>query len=134
MIDLQRLMEERSAGAPDPVGVRLVSVRRRIVRRRRAMVSAVAAVAAVAAVIVGLAFTPEHRSAPHPATTPSPSPSGLAFAGYARGAHVVVTGHHPVADGPLTLLWRPVLETPRGWRFARRVQRTATARGPNLDL
>lgn len=109
MIDLQQLMGERSADAPDLTALRLISLRQRIVRRRRRTVAGtVAAVAAAVALVAGLTLTPGHRSAPDPAASSSSSPRTIdGFPEYAWGARVVVAGHRRVSDGPLTLTWTP---------------------------
>jgi hypothetical protein len=58
----------------EPVGTaRLTAVTRRVQQSRRKKVTAVvAACAVVLAAILGYAIRPAHRSAPHPAATPSP--------------------------------------------------------------
>ncbi|WP_027346058.1 hypothetical protein [Hamadaea tsunoensis] len=107
-MDLKELMEQRSAGAPSLDGLRMISVRARIVRRRRRLAaSAVAAVAAVAVLVTGLIIgTPAHRSAPTPAATPSPRTIN-GFPEYASGARVIASGRQAYSAGPLTLTWTP---------------------------
>jgi hypothetical protein len=58
----------------------------------------------VLAVILGYAINPAHRSAPHPATTPSPHLIN-GFEEYQRGKHIVTAGSVSTARPTATLTW-----------------------------
>jgi RNA polymerase sigma-70 factor (sigma-E family) len=95
-----------SSDEPEPAGTaRLAAVTERIQQRRRRRTAAiVAACAVVLAVILGYAINPAHRSAPHPATTPSPHLIN-GFEEYQRGKHIVTAGSVSTARPTATLTW-----------------------------
>lgn len=95
-----------SSDEVEPAGTaRLAAVTERVQHRRRQRVAAVvAACAVVLAAILGYAIRPAHRSAPQPATTPSPATIG-GFQRYQMGRQVVVAGSVSAQRPVTTLTW-----------------------------
>jgi RNA polymerase sigma-70 factor (sigma-E family) len=108
-----RLDDSLTAGALRPDGeepagtARLAAVTERVHQRRRQKVTAVvAACAVVLAAILGYALSPARRSAPQPATTPSPD-TVSGFPRFQQGTQVVASTSLRAADGRVRLGWTP---------------------------
>jgi RNA polymerase sigma-70 factor (sigma-E family) len=92
----------------EPAGTaRLAAVTERVHQRRRQKVTAaVAACAVVLAVLLGYALSPHRRTAPQPATTPSPETVN-GFPRFQAGTEVTTTTTLTAADGRIGLGWSP---------------------------
>jgi hypothetical protein len=94
-------------GTEPPGTVRLAAVTERVHQRRRQKVTAaVAACAVVLALLLGYALSPHRRTAPQPATTPSPETVN-GFPRYQAGTEVTTTTTLTAADGRIGLGWSP---------------------------
>lgn len=105
MIDLHDLMDERSELPPPTLDrSRLAGVRARIAARRRARLATIGSACAVLiALIGGYALTPHADTTPHPAATPSASPTTE----YHAGTRIVEGVKVNFAQPEATFTWTP---------------------------